>query len=311
MDYTSIFIYKLKPEFLRNVIDNFPLVRVFNDELLCDATYLFVPEDISKEGMNKLRACLGGSYHEVSTLLISEPEVDKMFNKKVSEKDTILVGNLGYLNGFGSVQMCVVSVEGGSIVVKPTSVNMFKPILALTEDFKLEKNPLDKLEYTYNTTIAIDCDIFPNSLEAEDGNLYYFLLKETLARVLYNVYSMVDNVSVVLLRPCPMLQMVGASLGVYSCSSLSGKEHLLSDQVKSTIRINPLKNYSIINISDMSRGETIQESIDVRSLVELHSSLELHSNLNAYEIYQLLNRRYFIYHNLLDINLKTSPLGDE
>lgn len=308
--YTSLFIYKLKKEFIIGIAENFPNIRILTDDLLCDATYLFIPEDIDSKTLSKLKGSLGGAYNESFSSLISENEIEKMFNKRTKEKISIKAGDLGFLEGFGSVQMCVIESENDYIVVKPTSVNLFKPIISSLDSFKLCKEETKhSIEYTYNLTVAIDCDIFPNTDKA-DTNLYYFILKETLARIMYNVYNLVDNINLVLSNPCPLLQMVGASLGI---DSVFGdiKSPFLSDVSKAHIRVNPAKWYSVVNVSDLGRGETISSTISVHSLIDFHRSLEVHSNLNSYEIYQLLNRRYFIYHSLLDINLKNSPLGDE
>ena len=307
--YASIFVYKLKQECIDLIKEKFPCIIILDDASLCDAVYLFIEFKFFNANKIAIIGSLLGAYNEVNSKnLISKKDIDKMFDKINKEVVELSVGDLGFLEGFGSVQMCVVGVEKDNIIVKPTSVNMFKPIICHKSKFKIDKEASSLIEYTYNVEIAIDCDIFPNT-NVVDDSLFYFILKETLARILYNVHSIIDNVKLYLLNPCPMLQLVGASMGVPTTDNKSLP--ILSDSSKAQIKVNPKRNYSVINVVDLSREETKFSSVSVIKLIELHSDLENQTSLNPYEIYQLLNRRYFLYKSLLDINLKENPLGEE
>lgn len=308
MNYYSAFVYRMKPESILMVKSSYPTILVLEDDKLCDATFVFIPEDLySKEAYN-IKCLFLGAFHEVNKSLLKEDEVLRMF-KNLNIKKEVSVGDLGLVDGFGSVQMLVLDIYEDRIVVVPTSVNLFKNIDLPINLFKLSENPEKEIEYTYNTTIAIDCDIFPNTKIAS-RNLTYFLMKETLIKIMFNVYSLVDNVNLVLLNPCDTMRMIGATLGVKSVKS-SDDLHILSDKKDSQIIVNPKNNFNVIDVVDFSRGSTVHNKIDVFTLVDLHKNIVNHSSLNPYEIYQLFNRRYFNYNGMLDINIKYNPLNGE
>lgn len=309
--YVSIFIYRIKPEAMSILREKHPEVLILSDAGLCEATYCFVDIEYYNKNKTLITGCLLGAYNEVNSKdLLDRKDIDKMFSKLVSEKKKIAVGDLGTLKGFGSVQMIVTSVDSEQEYIKvcPTNVNLFKPIECLAEEFILAKE-LDKfIAYTYNATIAIDCDIFPN-IEEVNCKEFYFIIKETLAKILYNVHNMLDNIRIVLLNPCPLIKLAGATLGVKE--TYDNSLPLITDSAKGAVRLNPKNNYSVLNVKSFPRLYTVEEKIEVSELVDFYKALDVQTTLNKYEIYTLLNRRFFHYKSILNIQLRDNPLEEK
>lgn len=298
--YTGLSVYRIKKEALELITSRFPEVQILNEEALCEMSYLFIPDTLS---VSAVKANMLGSYIEM-TFPISETEVEKLMASSRKSKPSPNLWSIGHLAGFGKVPLLVTAVMDGEIELLPISSNLFKVIVAHVDDFEMCEEQVHTLTYAYNLELSIDCDIFPY---LKDNS--YAIYKRSLSQLIYNLHNLLPKLKVYLLNPCPIMLMVGASLGI--SESKEPKPNILSVKKGSSVRVNASSNFSILEVGKLTRSEEQTGTVTLKDLYSINRYFKLSGVLDPYETSALLSRMFFETKTMLNISLSYNPLGDE